>query len=177
MSKKEKESGSLKAFIKNTSGSLVLSFMSGILIWGVYGHFIFDGMLPGAGGQGDIAGMMAPVFVVLSASILAYSPIEEFSTWKAIVFHVLYELGIIIIHFLLVFLAFGIKDPSYQTLYHTFAWWWSDLGGLLLVLFLTSAMCYLILRFMTAGDASPRAYIIVTIVLTVLMYIPFIALF
>ena len=50
---------------------LTCVFLCGLFTVDVFWHFFSDGMRPGAGSQGDIAGILSPVFAVLTSSILA----------------------------------------------------------------------------------------------------------
>ena len=60
------------SYIKNNK-ALIPVFFSGILTYEVFDHFFSEGMRPGAGAEGDITGFIAPIFIVISASVLAFS--------------------------------------------------------------------------------------------------------
>ena len=71
---------------------LTASFLSGIFTVEVFLHLFSDGMRPGGGSQGDITGFLAPVFIILSSSILGFSSAQEkYNRIKVHLFNLLFE--------------------------------------------------------------------------------------
>lgn len=169
MDEKKKDSFSLKEFICETSGFLLGAFLSGVLIFDIMRHLTVDGIRPGAGLRGDITDMLSPFFVVISTAILACSITEEFNSWKAIAFHLLYELGILLSYYLISVVGALLIGSDY----FTNALWWVDILSIIIVYFVVSAMSYAIFRVIwrvTAGRTN--IYTIVVIVVAIIGYIP-----
>ena len=161
MNAKKKDSFSLKVFIRETSGYLLAAFLSGVLIFDVMYHLTIDGIRPGAGSDRDITGMLSPFFVIISTAILARSITEEFHSWKTIVFHLLYELGIVSAYYLISVVGALLTGSDY----FTNALWWVDILAIIIVYFVVSAMSYAIFRVVSRVTAGhTHIYTIVAIV-------------
>ena len=167
MSEKKNNFEGLKPFIRESTGSLIITFVLGFLVWDVFSHLLVDGMLPGQGSQGDVAGMFSPFFIIISAAALASSIKEEYDTWQTAVFHLLYAFGTILIHFLLSFLVYGLSkiiNPWYEI---------GDIVFLVVILFIPFAMCYAVFRMCSLSLSGKQgAYMGVIIGAFVLMYFP-----
>ena len=167
MSEENKSIGGLKQFIKESAASLVLAFLVGFLTWDVFSHLLADGMLPGQGAQGDVAGFLSPFFVVISASVLAGAITEESKTWQTAVFHLLFGLDTILVHFLLTFLVCSLShtlDRYYDI---------GDVIFLVLVLFFPFAGCYALFRMISVSlEGESGKYMGIVIGFFIIFYFP-----
>jgi hypothetical protein len=125
-------------YIKNNK-ALIPVFFSGILTYEVFDHFFSEGMRPGAGAEGDITGFIAPIFIVISASVLAFSLSQD--NRKMIRIHV-YNM---IIELLSIF--FGMAATFFLPSRHHRYFWPRDFMPLLTLCFayfLPFLICYLL---------------------------------
>ena len=161
-------------YIKNNK-ALIPVFFSGILTGDVFDHFFSEGMRPGAGAEGDIAGFIAPLFIVITASVLAFSLPRDRRKMKRI--HVYNMIIVLLVIFFWMAATFFLSSRHHRY------FWLRDSKALLplcLAYYLPFLICYLI--FCGLGSISwirkgSIRKVVVTLLFFILAYGPLLIVF